>query len=68
MRASAAANAGRGFQSLSMEGGLAGLGDTTAGGGNSAVSANDLSSLPMSGAGADVAAESVSVTGAQGRS
>jgi hypothetical protein len=67
-RASAAANAGRGFQSLSVEGGLAGLGDTTAGGGNSTVSANDLSSLPMSGAGADIAAESVSVTGAQGRS
>jgi trimeric autotransporter adhesin len=70
-RASAAANA-RGFQSLAVEGGLSGLGDVGAengnGGGNGTVSVGDLSSLPMNGAGADIASESVSVTGAQGRS
>jgi trimeric autotransporter adhesin len=72
-RASAATNAGRGFQSLAVEGGLENLGDlgganANGGGGNGTPSANDLSSLPMSGAGADIASESVSVTGAQGRS
>jgi trimeric autotransporter adhesin len=67
-RAGATANAGRGFQSLAVEGGLANLGDGGNGAGNAAVSSNDLSSLPMNGAGADIAAESVSVTGAQGRS
>ncbi|MGB7434463.1 MAG: TonB-dependent receptor [Candidatus Acidiferrum sp.] len=65
-RASAAANAGRGFQSLAVESGLANLGE--AGNGNGSVTANDLSSLPMNGAGADIATESVSVAGAQGRS
>jgi trimeric autotransporter adhesin len=67
-RASAAANAGRGFQSLAVEGGLANLGETGNGGGNGSAGANDLSSLPMSGAGADMATESVSIAGAQGRS
>jgi trimeric autotransporter adhesin len=66
-RASTATNAGRGFQSVAVEGGLANPGDTGASG-NATVSANELSSLPLSGAGADIAAESVSVTGAQGRS
>ena len=69
-RASAAPSAGRGFQSLSVEGGLANLGDIS-GNGNSASgspTATDLASLPMSGAGTDIAAESVSVTGAPGRS
>jgi trimeric autotransporter adhesin len=70
-RASAAANA-RGFQSLAVEGGLSNPEDIGTGsgngGGNGTVSASDLSSLPMSGAGADIASESVSVTGAQGRS
>ncbi len=65
-RAAAAANAGRGFQSLAVEGGVSGLGDS--GGGNSSSNSVDLSSLPMSGAGADIATESVSVAGAQGRS
>jgi trimeric autotransporter adhesin len=67
-RASAAANAGRGFQSVAVEGGLANLGGTGNGGGNGSAGANDLSSLPMSGAGADMATESVSIAGAQGRS
>jgi hypothetical protein len=70
-RANAATNA-RGFQSLAVEGGFSNLGDVGGGngngGGNGAASASDLSSLPMSGAGADIAAESVSITGAQGRS
>lgn len=70
-RASAAANA-RGFQSLAVEGGLSSVADLGGGNGNGrgngTVSASDLSSLPMSGAGVDMAAESVSVTGAQGRS
>jgi trimeric autotransporter adhesin len=64
--AAAAATAGRGFQSLAVENGLANLGES--GNGNGGVSANDLASLPMSGAGADIATESVSVAGAQGRS
>jgi trimeric autotransporter adhesin len=67
-RASAATNAVRGFQSLAVEGGITDPGYTGTGNGNAGVSANDLSSLPMSGAGADMATESVSVTGAQGRS
>jgi trimeric autotransporter adhesin len=70
-RASAAVNAGRGFQSLAVEGGLANLGDLGGngnGGGNGTPSASDMASLPMSGAGADIATESVSVAGTQGRS
>jgi trimeric autotransporter adhesin len=61
-----AATAQRGFQSLSVEGGLTNPGEN--GNGNGAASAGDLSSLPMSGAGADIATESVSVAGQQGRS
>jgi trimeric autotransporter adhesin len=65
----AAATAGRGFQNLAVEG-FAGLGEIANGNGNGSVSANDLSSLPLSGAGADIASESVSVAGnqTQGRS
>ena len=73
-RANASA-ASRGFQNLSVEGTLAGLsGDTSSTGGNggggnaSSISASDLSSLPMNGAGADVATESLSISGTQGRS
>ena len=65
-RANAATNASRGFQSLAVEGGLSNLGE--GGNGNGGQSANDLSSLPMNGAGADIATESVSIAGAQGRS
>ena len=67
-RESAAATAGRGFQNLAVVGGLSSLGDSGNGNGNGTVSASDLSSLPMNGAGADIATESVSVAGAQGRS
>lgn len=57
--------AGRGFQSLASDSALAGLaGGVQPGGGQNA---GDLSSLPLNGAGADVATESVSISGAQGR-
>jgi trimeric autotransporter adhesin len=67
---SAIAAAGRGFQSLAMDsalsslaGGNSGFGGAGGGGqGNS-----DLSSLPMNGAGAEGPTESVSISGAQGR-
>lgn len=68
-RANNATAAARGFQSLAVEGSLAGLADMGNGNGNGGgVSASDLSTLPMSGAGADLSTESVSVAGAQGRS
>jgi hypothetical protein len=69
-QSAAIANAIRGFQSLTMDAGGAGLaavdsGATAAGAQNP--SPNDLASLPMSGAGADSATESVSISGVQGR-
>jgi hypothetical protein len=67
-RASNATAAGRGFQNLAVEGTLSSLMGEGNGNGNGTVSASDLSSLPMSGAGADLSTESVSVAGAQGRS
>jgi hypothetical protein len=71
----AAIAAGRGFQSLSVENSLSalegaasgGAGATGAGGGGGA-SAGDIATLPMGGAGTDVTNESVSISGAQGRS
>ncbi len=72
--ASEALTRSRGFQNLAAEGSLgsalgAGLGAEASsnGIGNGGVSASDLSSLPMSAAGVDVATESVAVAGAQGR-
>jgi hypothetical protein len=70
-RANTATAASRGFQSLSVEGNGAGLTDFANGnngGTNNTVSASDLSSLPNSGAGADLATESFAVAGTQGRS
>ena len=69
-RASTATALGRGFQSLAVEGALSSLGEGVNGNGNGngTVSAGDLSSLPMNGAGADIATESVSIAGTQGRS
>jgi trimeric autotransporter adhesin len=68
----AAIAAGRGFQSLAIDNTLSSLaGGSFAPGGTgvgAAPSASDLSSLPLNGAGADAATESVSVTGVQGRS
>jgi hypothetical protein len=68
--ATAAAGTGRGFQSLSIDAteaaptaGEAGL----AAGAGQNPSANDLAALPLSGAGADAPTESVSISGAQGR-
>lgn len=66
--ASNAIAASRGFQNLGVEGMLSALGAGGNGNGNGTVSAADLSSLPLNGAPADVAAESVSISGAQGRS
>src|SRR5690242_13273246 len=69
----ALAAAGRGFQSLAMENVLSSLGggNSDFGGGNenSTGSQNngDASSLPLNGAGAEGPTESVSVSGAQGR-
>jgi carboxypeptidase family protein/TonB-dependent receptor-like protein len=69
--ASNALTAGRGFQNLATEGALSSLsgeGGGNGNGSNGSVSANDLSSLPMNGAGADLSTESVNVAGTQGRS
>ncbi|MGB7844173.1 MAG: TonB-dependent receptor [Candidatus Acidiferrum sp.] len=68
-RASGATTASRGFQNLAVQEALSNLGGGGGNGsGNGTVSASDLSSLPMNGAGADISSESVSVAGAQGRS
>ena len=66
-RSAAAANAGRGFQSLTMD-----SSDAALVGGNSAAAAggqspSDLAGLPLNGAGADAPTESVSISGVQGR-
>lgn len=61
----------RGFQNLAAEGSLSGALSVGLGGetnGNGSVSGSDLSSLPMNGAGVDVATESVAVAGTLGRS
>jgi hypothetical protein len=62
----AIAAAGRGFQSLSLDSALSSLagGNSGLGGGQGS---GDLSSLPMNGAGAEGPTESVSISGAQGR-
>ncbi len=70
-RANNATTTSRGFQSLSIDNSLSA--DPTGNSQNGSavvgtVSASDLSSLPMNGAGADIASESVSVAGTQGRS
>jgi len=68
-RANNATAATRGFQNLALEGTLSALagGGMGNGPGNGNAGASDLSSLPMNGVGAEGATESVSVTGAQGR-
>jgi len=69
-RTAATTNAGRGFQSLSIDSAEAA---PTAGESGLAVgaaqnpSANDLAGLPLNGAGADAPTESVSISGVQGR-
>ena len=66
--------AGRGFQSLAMDstlsalaGGGAGAAGMMGGGGGQNGNGGDFSSLPLNGAGAEGPTESVSITGAQGR-
>ena len=68
----ALAAAGRGFQSLAMENSLSSLGGGSsdfggATGNGGGQNNGDVSSLPLSGAGAEGPTESVSVSGAQGR-
>ncbi len=63
----AAAGTGRGFQSLSVDATEAAPAGEAATGAGQNPSANDLASLPLSGAGADAPTESVSISGAQGR-
>src|SRR6266478_6927591 len=58
--------AGRGFQSLALDNTLFALAGGGLGGGQNGNS-SDISSLPMNGAGAEGPTESVSITGAQGR-
>jgi len=58
--------AGRGFQNLAMESALSSLAGGNSGLGGGAGNA-DLSSLPLNGAGAEGPTESISISGAQGR-
>jgi hypothetical protein len=59
----------RGFQSLAMSSTLSALAGDTANGGSGGFGGNsaDASAMPLNGAGADSATESVSISGAQGR-
>jgi trimeric autotransporter adhesin len=61
--------AGRGFQSLALDSALSSLAGGNAGLGGNGASQNsgDFSSLPLNGAGAEGPTESISVSGAQGR-
>jgi hypothetical protein len=61
--------AGRGFQNLALDNTLSALANGGAAGllGGAQNGNGDVSSLPLNGAGADAATESVSITGAQGR-
>jgi outer membrane receptor protein involved in Fe transport len=68
----ALAAAGRGFQSLAMDSALSSLAGGSIGSGGAGASGSgqnggDLSGLPMNGAGAEGPTESVSISGAQGR-
>jgi hypothetical protein len=62
--------AGRGFQSLALDSTLSALASGGSGGilgGGQNGNGGDISSLPLNGAGADAPTQSVSITGAQGR-
>ncbi len=63
----AALTAGRGFQSLAGDNALSALAGASFGGAQNGGSA-DASALPLNGAGAEAPTESVSISGAQGRS
>jgi hypothetical protein len=60
--------AGRGFQSLTLDNALSDLSAGNAPGGFGGAANPDTAGLPLNGAGADAPTESVSITGAQGRS
>jgi trimeric autotransporter adhesin len=64
----ALAAAGRGFQSLALDNALSSLSGGSVPGVGQGGSSGDVSALPMNGAGAEGPTESVSITGAQGRS
>src|SRR2546423_1416921 len=65
---SALASVGRGFQSLALDSTLTSLaGGSIPNLANGQNGSNDFSTLPLNGAGADAPTESVSITGAQGR-
>jgi trimeric autotransporter adhesin len=68
-RASEATAARRGFQSLAVDGLLSSPTDsgTGNGSGEAGVSGNELSSLPMNGAGVEAPTESIALSGTQGR-
>src|SRR3984893_5640546 len=61
--------AGRGFQSLALDSALSSLagGSSGFGGNGSSQNSSDFSSLPLNGAGAEGPTESISISGAQGR-
>ena len=59
--------AGRGFQSLALDSTLSSLAGGSGGLGGAGSSSGDLSSLPLNGAGAEAPTESISISGAQGR-
>ena len=59
--------AGRGFQSLALDSTLSALSGGAIAGGGAAATSGDIASLPLNGAGADAPTESVSISGAQGR-
>lgn len=63
----AAATAGRGFQSMAMDSPLSSLVGGAIAAGPTSSGSGDIASLPLAGAGADAPTESVSITGAQGR-
>jgi hypothetical protein len=71
LAAAAIAAAGRGFQSLAVQNTLGALTGDALGGGaagmNGGAAGGDVSTLPMNGAGVDSGTESVSISGAQGR-
>jgi hypothetical protein len=59
--------AGRGFQSMAMDSTLSALSGGALPTGGQTASSGDIATLPLNGAGADAPTESVSISGAQGR-
>lgn len=59
--------AGRGFQSLALDSTVSSLAGGSGGFGAAGSNSNELSSLPLNGAGAEAPTESISISGAQGR-